>query len=57
MRSKQVERRTLTTGRDAAGLLSRKVPLTRANGATSPATKRERRIISGAERYTLTRAR
>ena len=31
------------TGRDAAGRLSRKAPLTRSFGATSPATKRERR--------------
>jgi hypothetical protein len=30
-------------------------PLTRVFGAASPATKRARRVISGAERYTLTR--
>jgi hypothetical protein len=46
------------TCRDAAGLLCREgSPSPAPMGATSPATKRERRIIGCAERYILTGAR
>ena len=51
VRRKQSGRRTLSRARNESRT---KVPLTRAFGAASPATKRARQVISGAERDTLT---
>ena len=53
-----LNRRTLTYRRLRLPASSpAKFTLARANGATSPATKRERRILAGAERDILTWAR